>query len=190
MLGQGPNVMWFCILAATIYGFGKTFFWPTMLGVVSERFPKGGALTLGMVGGVGMLSAGLLGGPAIGYQQDSFAIESLHSSDPDAYSRYSSATPESFLFFAPIHGLDNAKVGTLNAVGPDGKPDPGWNITDDIANLEKGGRKLSDDKNLESLNNWWSTAKSDADQDKKPVNDSRLYGGKMALSWTAAGTRR
>ena len=65
-------------------------------------------------------------------------------------------------------------MGTLNAVGPDGKPDPGWNITDDIANLEKGGRKLSDDKNLESLNNWWSTAKSDADQDKKPVNRSPL----------------
>ena len=32
--------------AATLYGFGKTFFWPTMLGVVAEQFPKGGALTL------------------------------------------------------------------------------------------------------------------------------------------------
>jgi MFS family permease len=31
-------------LAATIYAFGKTFFWPTMLGVVAERFPKRGAL--------------------------------------------------------------------------------------------------------------------------------------------------
>ena len=27
---------------ATLYGFGKTFFWPTMLGVVAERFPRGG----------------------------------------------------------------------------------------------------------------------------------------------------
>ena len=25
---------------ATLYGFGKTFFWPTMLGVVSEQCPK------------------------------------------------------------------------------------------------------------------------------------------------------
>ncbi|MGE3804665.1 MAG: sugar MFS transporter, partial [Gemmataceae bacterium] len=49
-----------CVLAATVYGFGKTFLWPTMLGVVSERFPRGGAITLGMIGGVGMLSAGLL----------------------------------------------------------------------------------------------------------------------------------
>src|SRR2546425_3972875 len=31
-------------LAATVYGVGKTFFLPTMLGVVSGRFPKGGAL--------------------------------------------------------------------------------------------------------------------------------------------------
>ena len=29
--------------AATLYGFGKTFFWPTMLGVVAEQYPKGGA---------------------------------------------------------------------------------------------------------------------------------------------------
>ena len=65
------------MVAATIYGVGKTFFWPTMLGVVSERFPKGGALTLGAVGGVGMLSAGLLGGPGIGYMQDRYASQDL-----------------------------------------------------------------------------------------------------------------
>ena len=38
-----------------------------MLGVVGERFPKGGAVTMGTMGGIGMLSAGLLGGPGIGY---------------------------------------------------------------------------------------------------------------------------
>ena len=32
--------------AATIYGMGKSFFWPTTLGIVAEQFPKGGALTL------------------------------------------------------------------------------------------------------------------------------------------------
>jgi len=36
-----------CVAAATIYGIGKTFLWPTMLGVVSDRFPKGGAITIG-----------------------------------------------------------------------------------------------------------------------------------------------
>jgi hypothetical protein len=43
------------LVAATIYGFWKAFFWPTMLGVVSEQYPKGGALTLNCIGGVGML---------------------------------------------------------------------------------------------------------------------------------------
>jgi MFS family permease len=42
--------------AATIFGVGKTYFWPTMLGVTTELFPKGGALLLGLMGGTGMLS--------------------------------------------------------------------------------------------------------------------------------------
>ena len=46
------------ILAATLYAVGKTFFWPTTLGVVAEQFPKGGALTLNAMGGVGMLGVG------------------------------------------------------------------------------------------------------------------------------------
>lgn len=53
-------------IAATVYGFGKTFFWPTTLGVVSEQTPKGGALTLNAIGGIGMLAVGIIGGPVIG----------------------------------------------------------------------------------------------------------------------------
>jgi fucose permease len=43
-LSQATGIM--ILAAATLYGFGKTFFWPTMLGVAAEQFPKGGALTL------------------------------------------------------------------------------------------------------------------------------------------------
>jgi MFS family permease len=46
-------------LAATIFGIGKTYFWPTMIGVTSERFPKGGALLLALMGGAGMLSSAI-----------------------------------------------------------------------------------------------------------------------------------
>jgi MFS family permease len=56
-------------VAATLYGFGKTFFWPTMLGVVSEQCPKGGALTLNAISGIGMLAVGTLGFPYIGILQ-------------------------------------------------------------------------------------------------------------------------
>lgn len=48
-------------VAATIFAVGKSFFWPTMLGVVAERFPKGGALTLNTISGVGMLTVGVIG---------------------------------------------------------------------------------------------------------------------------------
>jgi MFS family permease len=42
--------------AATLFGVGKTFFWPVMLGMTAERFPKGGALLLAIIGGTGNLS--------------------------------------------------------------------------------------------------------------------------------------
>jgi len=50
--GTSPLV---AFLAATLFGIGKTYYWPTMLGVTSELFPKGGALLLALMGGAGML---------------------------------------------------------------------------------------------------------------------------------------
>lgn len=101
------------MIAATIYGAGKAFFWPTMLAVVSERFPRGGALTLGAVGGVGMLSAGLLGGPGIGYLQDRHASQDLQANAPAVYDEYKAEGTNRFLFFAPVQGLDGSKAGPV-----------------------------------------------------------------------------
>ncbi len=42
--------------ASTIFALGITYFWPTMLGLASERFPSGGAVALAMMGGAGNLS--------------------------------------------------------------------------------------------------------------------------------------
>ncbi len=50
--GTSPLV---AFVAATLFGVGKTYYWPTMLGVTSELFPKGGALLLALMGGAGML---------------------------------------------------------------------------------------------------------------------------------------
>jgi hypothetical protein len=84
-----------------------------MLGVVSDRFPKGGAITIGAIGGVGMLSAGLLGGPGIGYKQDRFAAEHLESKSPTTYAAYKADKPSKFLFFKEITGLDGSKKATV-----------------------------------------------------------------------------
>ena len=103
------------VVAATVYGLGKTFFWPTMLGVVSERFPKGGAITIGAIGGIGMLSAGLLGGPGIGYKQDYFASNDLKAKAPAVYEEYKSPSKNRFLLFPEIQGLDGTKVAAVRA---------------------------------------------------------------------------
>ena len=57
------------LTAATLFGIGKTFLWPTMLGVAAEQFPRGGALVLSLLGGAGMLSVGLVL-PVMGERMD------------------------------------------------------------------------------------------------------------------------
>ncbi len=44
------------LLAATVWGCGVCFMWPTMLATASERFPRGGALLMGFMGSAGTLS--------------------------------------------------------------------------------------------------------------------------------------
>jgi MFS family permease len=44
------------LLAATVWGIGVCYMWPTMLGAASERFPRGGALVMGLMGTGGTLS--------------------------------------------------------------------------------------------------------------------------------------
>lgn len=41
------------LFAATLWGAGVCFMWPTMLATVSERFPRGGAFFLGLMGFAG-----------------------------------------------------------------------------------------------------------------------------------------
>ena len=70
------------MLAATLYAVGKTFFWPTALGVVAEQFPRGGAFTLNAMGGVGMLGVGVLGAMLLGNIQDTTIDKTLLEKDP------------------------------------------------------------------------------------------------------------
>jgi MFS family permease len=48
------------VAAATIFGLGIVYFWPTMLGVTADRFPRGGAFLLGLMGFVGNLAVFLV----------------------------------------------------------------------------------------------------------------------------------
>ena len=97
------------LLAATVYGFGKTFFWPTMLGVVAEQYPRGGALTLNATGGVGMLGVGVLGAPLIGLIQEN----AVRNDVPDALYAQVSTTAEGV--YGEYEAADADKVAALPA---------------------------------------------------------------------------
>jgi hypothetical protein len=62
------------VLAATVWGCGVCFMWPTMLANASERFPRGGALLMGLMGTAGTLSISFVL-PAMGRIFDNKAME-------------------------------------------------------------------------------------------------------------------
>ncbi|HXI51816.1 MAG TPA: hypothetical protein VNH84_09935, partial [Candidatus Saccharimonadales bacterium] len=89
---------------------GKTFFWPTMLAVASDRFPRCGAVAISIMGGLGMMSAGLVGSPGLGYAKDRFSGEELQKANPAAYTEFQAATPSKWLVFSEVRGIDGQKL--------------------------------------------------------------------------------
>jgi MFS family permease len=115
-LASGMNTFGAALLALGIYAVGKTFFWPTMLAVVGDRFPQTGAVAMSIMGGIGMLSAGLIGGPGLGYAKDRFSGEELKSTNPALYEQYRAEKPSEFLNIdaTAAYGLDGKKLGEAN----------------------------------------------------------------------------
>ncbi len=169
--GQSQGVIW---LAVGIYAVGKTFLWPTMLGIVGDQFPRGGALAMGAIGGIGFLSAGLIGGPAIGYKQDYAASHKLKSESQAVYKRYAASESNGFLVFPAIRGLDGAKVSVLK--------DNGVALAKTSSHSKTQNFPLG---NAEKLNSWWMQARLSSSEDRNIVLAAELYGGRMALKWTA-----
>jgi len=99
------------ILALGVYALGKTFFWPTMLAVAADRFPRTGAIAISIMGGIGMMSAGVFGGPGLGYANDRFAGQTLEKTNPVVYQEYKSATPSTLIGQGQVYGLDGKKLG-------------------------------------------------------------------------------
>ncbi|MBM3829613.1 MAG: MFS transporter [Verrucomicrobia bacterium] len=101
------------LIALGIYAVGKTFFWPTMLAVASDRFPRTGAVAISIMGGIGMLSVGTIGGPGLGYLKDRFAGEALKEKDAALFAEYKAEKPSTFLGIKSMEavGLDGKKLG-------------------------------------------------------------------------------
>jgi hypothetical protein len=67
------------------------------------------------MGGIGMLSAGLIGGPGLGYCKDRFAGEALQSKDPAVFAQYKAPQPSKFLNIESTasYGFDGKKFGEV-----------------------------------------------------------------------------
>lgn len=102
--------------ALLVYAFGKTFFWPTMLAVIGDRFPRTGAVAMSLMGGVGMLSVGLLGGPGLGYARDRFSADELKKADTALYEQVKGkGAPSTFLSFDAVNAIDPATLTPAKA---------------------------------------------------------------------------
>ena len=109
-LASGITTFAGAMLALFVYALGKTFFWPTMLAVVGDRFPRSGAIAMSIMGGVGMMSVGMIGGPGLGYAKDRFAGEALKTASAETFEASKAGKPSEFLFFNPSSGIDGTKL--------------------------------------------------------------------------------
>jgi fucose permease len=64
--------------AAALFAGGVAFWWPTMLGITSERFPRGGALLLAIIGATGSFSTAIAG-PVMGWINDHYGADRVLS---------------------------------------------------------------------------------------------------------------
>lgn len=140
-------------VAATVFGIGIAYFWPTMLGVTAERFPKGGALLLGLMGSFGNLAISQAL-PMMGGIYDSYTVASLPADMQEK--RFITADGK------PMLGIDGKPLeqpivdaNGKPQIGADGKPvmepmtlvkqePPGW-MPEAIAQhlYPAGSRKLN-----------------------------------------------
>lgn len=122
------------LIAATIYAFGKSYLWPLMLGLVSEQFPKGGALTLNVIAGLGMISAGVIGAGVLGFLQDKHADRNIAVYDQvnqtTLYEDY--LTEERTSLFGDYRGIDGGKLAQV--------PE---SARETIADIQENSRKIA-----------------------------------------------
>ncbi len=77
-LAQGAFM---AFLAATCFGVGVAFFFPTIVGLVAERLPQTGSLGIVLTMGVGLGAAGFIGTPGVGKVADILISGNLNEAE-------------------------------------------------------------------------------------------------------------
>jgi MFS family permease len=108
------------LVGATIYGMGKAFFWPTMLGVASEQCPRGGSMVLNCIGGVGMLGLSV-GMVFLGHIQDQSIAKQLAVTDAATHANLSAMylTDGKASIFGRYLALDQTKLAAAPVADQD-----------------------------------------------------------------------
>jgi len=150
--------------AATVFGIGITYYWPTMLGVTAERFPKGGALLLGLMGCVGNLAISQVT-PLMGAVYDSYTADALIKADPQAETK-------------KVDGKDLIKS----------EPIPSWVPPEVRERLYPAGGKKLNREARELLEPKKDATKPDLKPEKSPelaqVEAAEKVGATWAFRWT------
>ncbi|WP_407351681.1 MFS transporter [Luteimonas sp. R10] len=89
--------------AAALLAVGTAFWWPTMLGLTSERFPRGGALALAVIGAAGAFSTAVAG-PVMGWINDAYGAAHVLPT-------WAALPVAIALIFGIIHWIDSARGG-------------------------------------------------------------------------------
>jgi fucose permease len=89
--------------AAALFAAGVAFWWPTMLGITSERFPRGGALLLAIIGATGSFSTAVAG-PIMGWISEHYGTDRVLA--------YWAILPTALIFiFGGIYAYDRTRGG-------------------------------------------------------------------------------
>lgn len=97
-------LVWFAFI---LYAVGQTFYWPTVLGLASEQYPRGGALSLNTVSAIGLLSVGIIGTPIMGAFSDNHTVNNVREISTSVYE--ASKTEASF-FGVAYASIDRGKA--------------------------------------------------------------------------------
>lgn len=162
-------------LADTVFAIGICYFWPTMLGVASERVPKGGELALALLGFAGNVAVGLATIPMMGrvadyYGHEKFAVNETTAAiqqvadqlpplkDKVADPKAKAGIDETVVLAKSV--LEKAKAS-------------GQLTRNDTANVFRGVLKCAPDSDLAKIA-------------KKTLDPAELHGGRMSFRWVSA----
>jgi MFS family permease len=99
-------------LFGTLYGAAKAFFWPTTLAVVSEQYPRGGAMTLNGISGTGLLGVGVLGAMFLGGIVDKTTDVNLQAADAAIHAK---VTIQKSSLLGMYYAIDQTRYEALTA---------------------------------------------------------------------------